>query len=328
MQTRRGFVIALSSVAAGAAARHARAAAPPEVLRLGWLSADQADKSAFLDSLRAGLRDLGYVEGRNLVIDARFAEGSAERIERLAVDLVRSNPHVIVTQGGPATHPVLAAGARMPVVFGYSGDPVEGGVVDSLARPGRNFTGMSFLSLELVGKRMELLKEVMPALRRVAILARPEHPGLQGELRASRAAAHALAIDVNFHEVRIGAEFQDAFASLLAAGSEAIVAFPDAFMMRYSEVIASFAEKHRIPAISGWAQFAERGNVMAYGPNLRDVFGRLAGYVDRIARGADPALLPVQLPMTVEFVVNARAAKAIGLAIPKAVLLRADRVIG
>jgi putative ABC transport system substrate-binding protein len=325
MQRRREIVIVL---VAGAATRRARAVAPPAVLRLGWLSGDRADQSPFLDSLRAGLRELGYVEGRNLVIDARFAEGSAERIDRLAVELVRSNPHVIVTQGGPATHPVMAAGARMPVVFGYSGDPVEGKVVDSLARPGRNFTGMSFLSLELVGKRMELLKEVMPALRRVAILARPEHPGVQGELHASRAAARALAIDVDYHEVRIGAEFQNAFAALLAARSEAIVVFPDAFMIRHSEVIAAFGEKHRIPAISGWAQFAERGNVMTYGPNLRDVFGRLAGYVDRIARGADPALLPVELPMTVEFVVNARSAKAIGLSIPKAVLLRADRVIG
>jgi putative ABC transport system substrate-binding protein len=325
MDKRRRFLIAVTW---GALATRLGVAAQDRVLRLGWLSNDRAGASPFIDALRAGLRDHGYVEGHNLAIDARWGEGSAERLEQLAVELVRSNPQIIVTQGGPATHPVMRAGATMPVVFGYSGDPVEGGVVASLARPGRNFTGMSFLSLDLVGKRMELLKELLPTLRRVAILARPEHPGVQGELRASQQAAKSLGLAIDFHQVRSEAEIDDAFDVLPGAHSEAIVVFPDAFMMRYSEKIAAFAVKSRIPAISGWEQFAERGNVMTFGPNLRDVFRRLATYVDRIAKGANPADLPVELPMTVELVINLKAARAIGVTIPRSLLVRADRVIG
>jgi len=297
------------------------------VYRIGWLSNDRAANSPFFDAFRGGMRDLGYVEGRNLVIEARFGEGSAERLEQLAVELVQLKPQVIVTQGGPGTYPIVRAGATMPVVFGFSGDPVEGKIADSFARPGRNMTGMTFLSLELVGKRMELLKEVLPMLKRVAILANPQHPGEQGELRASQAAAKTLGLAIDYFQVRNEAELEDAFAAILKARSEAIVQFPDAFMMRYRERIAQFATKNRIPTISGWAQFAESGNLMSYGPNLRDVFRRLATYVDKIFKGAKPAELPVELPTTVELVVNLKAAKALGITIPNSILLRADRVI-
>lgn len=215
----------------------------------------------------------------------------------------------------------------MPVVFGYSGDPVEGKVVDSLARPGRNLTGMSFLSLDLVGKRIQLLKEVLPALKRVAIVARPEHPGAQNELRASQAAAKSLGLAMDYHPLRSDVDFGNALAALPKSGSEAIVVFPDAFTMRYSERFAAFAAASRIPAISGWAQFAERGNLMSYGPNLRDVFRRLAVYVDKIHKGANPAELPVELPTVVELIVNLKSARALGIAFPQSVLLRADRVI-
>lgn len=273
------------------------------------------------------MRDLGYVEGRNLVIEARWGEGSAERLDQLAAELVRSKPEIIVTQGGPATHPVMRAGAIMPIVFGYSGDPVEGGVVNSFARPGRNLTGVSFLSLDLVGKRMELLKEALPGLNRVAIIARPEHPGEQGELRASQAAAKSIGLVIDYHQVRNGAELEDAFAGIVESRSEAIVVFPDAFMMRYSEKIAAFAAKNRIPAISGWAHFADHGNFMTYGPNLRDVFRRLATYVDKILKAAKPADLPVELPTSVELVVNMKTAKALGIKIPNSVLVRATKVI-
>lgn len=303
------------------------AAQPAKVLRIAWLSNDQAANSPFFDAFRSGMRDLGYIEGRNLAIEARFSEGSAERLDQLAAELIQLKPQIIVTQGGPATHPVARAGATMPVVFGYSGDPVEGKLVDSYARPGRNFTGISFLSLELVGKRMEFLKEALPGLKRVAIVARPEHPGEQGELRASQAAAKSLGLTIDYQQVRNESEFENALAAILKSRSEAIVVFPDAFMMRYSEKFAAFAAKNRIPAISGWARFAESGNLMTYGPNLRDVYRRLATYVDKIAKGAKPADLPVELPTTVELVVNLKTAKALGITIPNTILVRADKVI-
>ncbi len=325
MTNRRKLVIALGVGAL--LPRWAAAQVQGKVFRIGWLSNDIPANSPFFDAFRGGMRDLGYVEGRNLVIEARWGEGSASRLDQLALELVQLKPEIIVTQGGPATHPVVRAGATMPVVFGYSGDPVEGKLVNSYARPGGNFTGVSFLSLELVGKRMELLKEAMPGLKRVAIVARPEHPGEQGELRASQAAAKSLGLAVDYHQVRNESEFANALAAIVKSRSEAIVVFPDAFMMRYSEKLAEFALKNRIPAISGWAQFADRGNLMTYGPNLRDVFRRLATYVDKIFKGAKPADLPVELPMTVELVVNMKTAKTLHIKIPNSILVRASKVI-
>jgi putative ABC transport system substrate-binding protein len=326
MNTRRKLIFVLSLGVGGFLPRWT-IAQQAGTLRIGWLSNDRPGNSPFFDAFRGGMRDLGYLEGKNLIIEARWGEGSGERLDQLAVELVRLKPSIIVTQGGPATHPVVRAGAMMPVVFGYSGDPVEGKVVDSLARPGRNFTGMSFLSLELVGKRMELLKEALPGLKRVAIVARPEHPGEQGELRASATAAKLLGLVIDYHQVRNDSDLENALASILKSRSEAIVVFPDAIMMRESEKFAAFASKNRIPAISGWAQFADRGNLMSYGPNLRDIFRRLATYVDRIHKGAKPAELPVELPTTVELVVNLKTAKNLGITIPQSVLLRATEVI-
>ena len=320
---RRALLLALASFAAAPYAF----AQQSGVLRVGWLSNDGSARSPSFDAFRQGLRDLGYVEGRNLTIDARWGAGSSERLAQFASELVQANPHVIVTQGGPAAFPVKRAGATMPVIFGFSGDPVEAGLVESFARPGRNFTGVSFLALELVGKRMELLKEAIPALKRVAILANPEHPGEQSELRASQAAAKSRGFAVEYFAVRSAAELEDVLDAVPGTRSGAIVVFPDATMMRYSERLAQFALKNRIPAVSGWSEFAERGNLMTYGPNLRDSFRRLAIYVDKIAKGAKPANIPVELPTSVELVVNLKAAKALGITIPQSILVRADRVI-
>jgi putative tryptophan/tyrosine transport system substrate-binding protein len=300
----------------------------PAPFRVGWISNDRGSgNSPMFDAFREGMRDLRYVEGRNLIIDARWGQGSNERLAQLAVELVKSNPQLIVAQGGPATYPVVRAGATMPVVFGFSGDPVEGKLVESFAHPGRNLTGVSFLSLELVGKRMELLKEALPSLKRVAILANPQHPGEQGELHASQSAAKELGLALEYFQLPITAKLEDILPAIAKSRSEAIVVFPDAYMMGLSERIAEFAVKHRIPATSGWAQFAEGGNLMTYGPNLRDSFRRLATYVDKILKGAKPSDLPVELPMKLEFVINLKAAKQIGLTIPPNVLARADKVI-
>ena len=298
----------------------------PASARVGWLSLDRADGSLFFEPFRGGLRELGWVEGRNLTIEARWAEGSRERLEQMAAELVASKPHVIVTQGG-ALQPFRRVSGTVPVVFGFSGDPVIAGYAESLARPGRTFTGVSFLSLELVGKRVELLKDVVPNLTRVAILANPEHPGDQAELRASEAAAKALGLTLEYFAVRDVPELERALTAIPKTRSEAVVAFPDALTLRTRDRIARFGLEHRMPVVSGWAQFAEAGCLMTYGPNLHAAYRRLATFVDRILKGAKPAELPVELPTSVELVVNLRTAAALGIKIPPLVLARADRAI-
>jgi putative ABC transport system substrate-binding protein len=320
---RRELLAALGASALGAPARLLAQQTAP--FRVGWLSLDRADGSPFFEAFRSGLHDLGWVEGRNLAIEARWAAGSRERLEAMAAELVASKPHVIATQGG-ALQPFRGA-STIPIVFGYSGDPVLAGFVESLARPGRNFTGVSFLSLELVGKRIELLKDAMPRLTRISILASPEHPGEQAELRASQAAAKALGLTLEYFPVRTEPELEQALSAIPRSRSEAVVVFPDALTLRTRERIARFGVEHRMPVVSGWAQYAESGCLLTYGPNLRVSYRRLATYVDRILKGAKPAELPVELPTSVELVVNLKTAKALGFTIPPAVLARADQVI-
>jgi len=304
------------------------AAAQQQVYNITWLSADLSTSgSAFYNVFKDALRDLGYVEGRNVRIEALWGEGSSDRINSLARDLMKSKPDIIVAQGGPAALPLHRTGITTPVVFAYSGDPVEAKLADNFARPGHNFTGVSFLSLDLVGKRMELLKEVLPGVKRVAIVANPEHPGQQSELRVSQTAARSLGLEIDYFQVKDAAQLEDAFTGIAKARSEAIVVFPDAITMRYRERIAAFALKQRIPAISGWAPFAEAGNLLSYGPNLKSSFLRLATYVDRIIKGTKPAEIPIEFPTSIELVVNQNTARALGVTIPRSVLIRADRVI-
>ena len=302
-------------------------AQPASLPRIGWLSADLSGDTEFLDAFRQGMRDLGYAEGRNLVIDARWGERSAERVEQLAAALVASKPQLIVTQVGQATFPVKRAGATMPVVFGFSGDPVEAKLVQSLGRPGGNFTGMAFLSLELAGKRMQMTKEMMPRLKRIAIVCQPEHAGQPGELQVSQAAAKILGIQVDYFPVRSAADIDAAFAAMPKLRSEAVMVFPDALTARQRDQIAALAAKNRIPAVSGWALYADAGFLFSYGPNLRDSFRRLAYYADRILKGANPAELPVEQPATFEMVLNMKTAKALGLKVPQSILIQATRVI-
>jgi ABC-type uncharacterized transport system substrate-binding protein len=299
----------------------------PASFRVSWLSAGKGRDTAPFLAFRSGLRDYDYVEGRNVTLDARWGEFSRERTEQLAAELVQSNPHVIVTQAGTAVFAILHTGTTLPVVFGLSGDPIQAKLVDSLAHPGRNFTGLSFLSLELVGKRVELLKEMIPLVKRIAILANPVHPGEKGERQASESIIKALGLSFEYFELRPGMDVKEALSAIAKSRSDAIIVFPDAGMLRHSKTIAAFAAKNRVPAISGWAEFAEGGNLMTYGPNLHEAYRGLAVYVDRILKGRKPAELPVELPKKFEFVINLKAAKQIGLTIPPNVLARADRVI-
>jgi putative ABC transport system substrate-binding protein len=296
------------------------------VARIAWIagSAGPLPTPAYLEALRAGLRERDWIEGRNLVIDARWGEPSSAA--GLTTELLKLRPQVLVAQGA------MVLGARtvdsaVPIVFGFSGDPVEAGLAASFARPGGRLTGIAMQSLELVGKRLEILKELMPRLSRVAILANPAHPGEQLELRASRVAADRLGLNMQYLPVTSARDFELAFPALLRERAEAIVAFPDALVMSQAKVIAEFSRRHRVPAVSGWSEFADEGNLLTYGPNLRTTWKQAAGVVDRVLRGARAAELPVEQPSSFELVINQRAAEALGLTIPSAVAMRADRIV-
>lgn len=324
MSTRRRFLRALGAGAVVAALPAASQSAP---YRVAWTSPTRsADGALFLEALRLGLRELGYVEGRNLVLEPHWGEDSPPRIPAMVAEAIASRPQLIIAQGSTAP-PMSRATKTIPVVFGYSGDPVEAKLVESLSRPGGNLTGMSFLALDLVGKRIELVREMLPGARRIAVLANPQHPGDQGERRVSQAAATALGVALEYFEARNVAQLADALTAIEKSHSDAVVMFPVQNVISNREKIAAWSVKNRLPAVSGWAQFAEGGNLMSYGPNLRDVARKLAVYADRILKGAKPAELPVELPTRFELVINLKAAKALGVTVPRALLLRADQVI-
>jgi putative ABC transport system substrate-binding protein len=295
--------------------------------RIAWVSGARPDaRSPFLGALRSGLGEAGRVEGRDFRLDTWWGDDSMERFDSLVAEMLRSRPDLIVTQG-PVVFAVQRSRTPLPILFAYSGDPVEAGLVDRLPHPGRNLSGISMLSLELVGKRMQTLADAIPGLRRLALITNPGHAGERGELAASQAAASTLGLDVEYLPFRGDAGLDGALQGALRARCEGIVVFPDQGMMMRSERFAAFALQHRMPATSGWAEFARRGNLMSYGPNLQQVFRRLGSYVDRVLKGTRPSELPVELPITIEHVVNLRSARAMGLAIPHSVMLRADEVI-
>jgi putative tryptophan/tyrosine transport system substrate-binding protein len=302
-------------------------AQPQRLLRVAWISTDRSEPpSPFLAAFRGGMRALGYVEGRNLKIDAWWGEGATERLQSVAAEILSAQPDVLLTQGA-ALGAMLRAGAKKPIVFVISANPVAAKFVDSYARPGGNVTGISLFDLEPFTKRMELLKEMLPGAKRVAAIANPQHPGEQMEFQVATKAAAGLGMTLRYFPVRTSAELESALTLIAAARDDAIVAFADAFIMSHAERIAAFSLKERIPAISGWALFAQRGNVLAYGPEIADCYRRVASYVDRIHKGAKPGELPVELPTKLELVINLKAAKAIGLEIPRTLLLRADNVL-
>lgn len=325
MTTRRQALGILGALVALPATSFAQGAAV--MRRIAWLSVGPLDApSPYLDALRAELHDLGWDERRNLTI-ARFSSTRApDDFEQVAREVVASRPEVVVTQ----EYAVLAMKqiqATVPVVFGFSGDPVEAKLVQSYAHPGTNYTGMSYLASELVGKRIEFLKDALPHLRRIAILARPQHPGENRERTASEEAAQKLGIAVSYFPIREVAEIEKAFPAMRQDRCDAVVVFPDYTMFVNRERISRLALDAKLPAISGWPSFAESGLLFNYGPNLRDLYRGLARYVNRILRGAKPEDLPVELPRSVELVVNARTARALGLQLPQSIVLRADRVI-
>jgi putative ABC transport system substrate-binding protein len=302
-------------------------AQPPQEHRIGFLSGGtKSDVEEVFTSLVAGLRDLGLREGQNLILDSGFADYSEAQARKLAAEIAARKPAVIVATGGGIA-PACALSPAVPVVFLHSGDPVVAGFADSFARPGRNATGISLLATDLIGKRMELLKQINPKLRRVAFLASPEHAGQQRELAASQAAAAQLGVEAIYHQARNPAELATALAAVAAERPDGALLFSDALMVGQRKLLADFFLKHRIPSGAGWSAFPASGHLMSYGPDRKAAWRRLAYFVDRIIKGTRPADLPIELPTVVELVVNRRTAAAMNLVLPPEVLVRADRVI-
>ena len=330
---RREFVALLGSMPA-VWPLIARAQRSDRMRRVAWLGAGRADEpSPYLDSLRAGLRDLGWIEGRNLTIGLFWATG-LDDMEAAARQLLASDPDVVVTQ----EFTVLALQSlktTKPVVFGFSGDPLDVKLVQSWARPGGNFTGMSYLAIELVGKRIELLKGWLPQTRRIAVLARPQHPGEQLERQASKSIVEKLGMELSyfpysslsFLPARDLSELETVFRAILEDRCDALVGFPDSAMYEIGDRTARFALEAKLASVSGWSSFAQKGLLVTYGPNVPELYRSLAGYVDKILHGTTPADLPFQAPTSFYLAINHKTAKILGLEIPPQLLARADEVI-
>jgi putative ABC transport system substrate-binding protein len=321
---RRDFITLLGGAAA-AWPLAARAQQRGKPARIGYLSASSPPDYTF-ESFLGGMRALGYGEGRDFVVEVRYAGRDYSRFPALVEELLRARVDLIVT-GGPASQAAPLAALSVPVVFGFSGDPVDAGIVASFARPGGNATGVSFLSLDLSIKRIDLLKEAMPAMTRVAVLSNPDHAGDTSELKATRETARALGLAIEHFEVRTDDSFEPAFAAIAQSKCDGLLAFPDALTNFNRQKIVAFALRRRLPSIYGWKIYAEAGGLMSYGPVLYDAFARVAVYVDKILKGAKAAELPVEQPTKLEMVVNLKTAKAIGLEIPTGLILRADELI-
>jgi putative tryptophan/tyrosine transport system substrate-binding protein len=279
-----------------------------------------------IEGFRQGLRDLGYVEGKNVVIEYRVAEGKVERLPNLLAELVRLKVDVIVT-GGIVNHAAKQATTTIPIVIAFDGDPVGNGLVASLARPGGNITGLSALSPELSGKRLELLKETVPRLSRVVVIGESNNPGNSEVLREMELAAKAFGVKLQSLDVRDLKDIETAFRAASKARANAVIVLAGTIVLVHRAQITTLAIKSRLPAMYPIPEFVEDGGLMTYGPSIADLYRRAATYVDKILKGAKPADLPVEQPMKFEFVINLKTAKQIGLTVPPNVLARADRVI-
>jgi putative tryptophan/tyrosine transport system substrate-binding protein len=305
------------------------AAAPPaaQMPRLGVL-APGTPSQPWVEVLRQGLRDLGYVESQNLIIEPRYAEGRDERLPELAAELVRLPVDIIVAGGSTAIRAAQDATRTIPIVMAAAGDPVGTGLITSLARPGGNITGVSLLSAELPGKRLEILKEAVPQSARIAVLMNPTSPGSARQLRNLTEASRALGLHLHVVELRRPEELDGAFAAMTREQVDALFVMDEPRLMNSLRAqIADFAAKSKLPAMYGWRAYVDAGGLLAYGPRLPDVIRRAAVYVDKILKGAKPGALPVEQPTTFELIINLKAAKALGLTIPSTLLFQADEVI-
>lgn len=295
------------------------------VYRIAILGNEHA--SPLWEVFRQGMRDLGYVDGRNISIEARWSEGRADRLAALAIELVALRPDVIVASGTQAIRAAKQATTTIPIVMAVSGYPDKIGLVRSLARPGGNVTGLTSFAPDLNGKRLELLKEIAPNVSRMAFLWNPASPLEPLIYRELLAAAPAAGIEILSVEARTPADLPTAFAAVVSNGAQALLALANPINFQGRHLIADFALRRRIPSVHATSVFVEAGGFMSYAPSWDDLFKRAATYVDKILKGANPAELPVEQPATFELVINLKTAKAIGLTVPRSILQRADRVI-
>jgi len=302
-----------------------------KVPRVGYLSPGSSSDPVRLrrfEAFRQGLRELGYVEGQNIVLEPRWAEGQYARYPALVADLVRLKVGVIVVVGGTATKAAKEVTRTVPIVMSLVVDPVGSGLIPSLAHPGGNVTGTSIMAPDLVGKQLELLMEVVPKISRVAVLWNPDNPGGVPQLRQTEAAARALGVRLQTLEARGPHELDSAFAAMTRERAGALVILNDAILgVNLSKQIAELAAKARLPAVHGEPEYAQAGGLMVYGANRLDLERRAATFVDKILKGAKPADLPIEQPSKFELIINLKTAKALGLTIAPSLLRRADQVI-
>jgi putative ABC transport system substrate-binding protein len=323
MRMQRRQFLAAAAALAGAP----RASAQPRVARVAWTAVEAPNpESPFLRSFRGAMRNAGWREGTNLSIDTWWGGGSTEGVRMRIPEIVASRPDVIVAAGGPTTRVLIDAKVELPVVFTSSADAVIGKIVESWARPGVNRTGISFFSLELIPKRLELVREMVPGLKRLAIIGWPPHAGELLEREAAEKIAGRLGLQHRYFGANNRPDLEKVLPEVAAWKPEAALVFAG-LLTSFSARFAEFSRQTRTPIASSWAIFAEEGNVMSYGPVQEECYARLAYFIDRILKGAKAAELPVERPNKFELVINLKAAKAIGLAIPQSLLLRADRVI-
>jgi putative tryptophan/tyrosine transport system substrate-binding protein len=306
----------------------AQAQQPIKISRIGFLSgASPFTNVPRHEVFREGLRELGYVEGKNIVIEYRYAEGKLDQLRGLAAELVRLNVDVILTAGPGPTRAAKAATSTIPIVMAQDNDPVADGLIASLARPGGNITGLSTFAPELSGKRLEILREVVPKLARVGVLGNSTFPGYAPMMREMELAAKVFKVQLQYLDVLRREDIETAFQAASKGRADAVLTLTSAILSTQRAQIIELAVKNRLPTMYHNSQFVEAGGLMAYSANLTDLFYRSATYVDKILKGAKPADLPVEQPTKFEFIINLKTAKQIGITIPPNVLARADRVI-
>lgn len=293
--------------------------------RVGWLSY-LAEPDPALVLLRDGLRKLGHVEGKSYVLVARYANNDFTRLPALVDELVAERIDVLASRG-PSVDFTKPVRDRVPVVFVYSGDPVAAGFADSLGKPGRNMTGMTFMAMQLCAKRVEVLKDLLPGAKRIALLSNPEHAGELLEYRVTEETAQRLGAEVTRYLVQKPEQLAPAFAAIRAAKFDATLVFPDSLTLNRRKEIAQMAAENRMPCMYGWTEFVDAGGLVSYGPTITEGFRALAGFTDKILKGGNASDIPIEQARSISLTLNITAAKELGLKIPPALLARVDRII-
>jgi len=325
MRTILCLSLTIAMVVAGSIAQ---AQQSKKIPRIGYLGTNPRSVSrARIDAFRQGLRDLGYVETKNIIIEWRFAEANPDRLPGLGAELVRLPVEIIVTAGPASNRAAKQATATIPIVMGFDDDPVGSGYAASLGRPGGNVTGLSTLAPEITGKQLELLREIVPKLSRLAVLGNATQPGNPQALREITIAADAVRVQLQYLEVRSIKEIEAAFGAANKEHADGVLLLASPILLAERKQIADFAVKGRLPTISGRPEYVEDGGLLVYGANYTDLFRRAAVYVDKILKGTKPADLAIEQPTKFELVINLKTAKALGLTVPPTLLARADEVI-